>query len=70
MLLPLLRSLAKLICVNMKFSFAPLLHWTPLGVSVKWEEQIWCLNMKTIKLKTPAISLYIVCSGPMDPCTF
>ena len=52
MLLPILRSLAKLICVNMKFSFALLLHWTPLGVSVKWEEQIWHLNMETIKLKT------------------
>ena len=42
----------------------------PLGGSVKWEEKVWCLNMKTIELKTPAISLYIVCSGHMDPCTF
>ena len=54
----------------MKFSFAPLLHWTPLGVSVKQEEQLWHLNMETIKLKTPVTSLYIVFSSCMDSCTF
>ena len=33
--------------VNYEISFAPALL-DPLGVSVKWKEQIWCLNMKSI----------------------
>ena len=54
---------------NYEISFAPA-SLDPLGVSVKWEEQIWCLNMKSIELKTPVTNLYIMCSGCMDLCTF
>ena len=42
----------------------------PLEVSVKWEEQIWCLNMKPIELKTPMTNLYTMSSGHMDLYTF
>ena len=59
-----------LIYVKYEISFAPLFYWTPLGVSVRLEEQIWCLNMKTIELKTPVTNLYIMRSGCMDLCTF
>ena len=56
--------------INYDISFIPLLHWTPLEVSVKWEEQIWCLNMKSIELKTPVTNLYTMSSGGTDLCTF
>ena len=56
--------------INYEISFVPLLHWTPLEVSVKQEEQIWCLNMKSIELKTPVTNLYTMSSGHMDLCTF
>ena len=42
----------------------------PLEVSVKWEEQIWCLNIKSIKLKSPVSTLCTMSSGCMDLCTF
>ena len=35
-----------LINANVQFFFALLLYWTSLGVSLKWGEQIWCLNLK------------------------
>ena len=56
--------------IKYEISFVPLLHWTPLDVSVKWEEQILCLNMKSIELKTPVSNLYTMSSGCMDLCTF
>ena len=59
-----------LMYIDYEISFVPLLHWTPLGVSVKWEEQIWCLNIKAMELKTPVTNLYTMSSGCMDPCTF
>ena len=52
--------------INYEISFVPLLHWTLLEVSVKQEEQIWCLNMKSIELKTPATNLYTMSSGHTD----
>ena len=54
---------------NIDFSLYPLLHWTPLGVSVKWEEQIWHLNMKSIEFKSPVSIVYNLSSGRMDLCT-
>ena len=41
----------------------------PLDMSVKQEEQIWCLNMKSIELKTPVSNHYTMSSGHMDLCT-
>ena len=37
-----------LIYANEQFFLALLLHWTSLGVSLKWGEQIWYLNMESI----------------------
>ena len=52
-----------LIYTNAQFFFALLLHWKSLGVSLKWGEQIWCLNMESIKEKTlpvnPTISAQV-----------
>ena len=56
--------------INYEISFVPVLHWTCLEVSVKWEELIWCLNMKSIELKSPVSNLYTMTSGHMDLCTF
>ena len=42
----------------------------PLEVSVKQEEQIWCLNIKSIQLKSPVSTLCEMSSGCMDLCTF
>ena len=58
-----------LMYTNYEISFAPA-SLDPSRVSVKWEEQIWCLNMKSIELKTPVTNLYTMSSGCMDPCTF
>ena len=55
--------------IKYEISFAPT-SLDPLGVSVKREEQIWCLNMKSIELKTPVTNLYTMSSGCMDPCIF
>ena len=55
--------------IKYEIPFVPLLHWTSLEVSVKWEEQIWCLNMKSIELKTPVSNLYTMSSGCTDLCT-
>ena len=49
--------------------FALLLHWTSLGVSLKLGEQIWCLNMKSIKKKTLPANPYNLSLGCMDPYT-
>ena len=53
--------------INYEISFVPLLHWTPLGVSVKQEEQIWCLNMKSRVENTSNQSLHneVRLHGPM-----
>ena len=56
-----------LIYANVQFFFALLLHWTSLGVSLKWEEQIWFLNMKSIKEKTLLVNPYNLSSGCLDP---
>ena len=58
-----------LIYVNVNFFFVLMLHWTPLGVSLKWGEQIWCLNMKTIREKTLPVNPYNLSSCCMDPYT-
>ena len=55
---------------NFEISFVPLLLWTYLEVSVKQEEQIWCLNIKSIELKLPVSTLCKMSSGCMDLCTF
>ena len=55
--------------IKYEISFAPFSLY-PLGVSVKQEEQIWCLNMNSIELKTPVSNLYTMSSGCMDICTF
>ena len=56
--------------INYEISFVPPASLDPLEVSVKQEEQIWCLNMKSIELKTPVTNLYTMSSGHMDLCTF
>ena len=48
---------------------ALLLHWTSLGVSLEWREQIWCLNMKSIEVRILPVTLYNLSSGCMDPYT-
>ena len=55
---------------NYAISFVSLLHWTHLDGSVRWEEQIWCLNIKSIELKLPVSSICNMSSGCMDLCTF
>ena len=42
----------------------------PLEVSARQEEQIWCLNIKSIELKSPVFTLCKMSSGHMDLCTF
>ena len=51
-----------------KFAVFPgsLLHWTSLVVSLELGEQIWCLNMKSIRVKTLPVNPYNLCSGFMD----
>ena len=41
-----------------------------LEVSARWEEQIWCLNIKSIELKWPVSFICEMSSGCMDLCTF
>ena len=48
-----------LMYINYDISFAPA-SLDPLRVSVKQEEQIWYLNMKSIKLQTPVTNLYTI----------
>ena len=55
--------------IILKFSLPPA-SLDPLEVSVKQEEQIWCLNIKSIELKSPVFNLYTMSSGCMDLCTF
>ena len=55
------------IYANAQFFLALLLHWTSVGVSLKQEEQIWCLNMKSIEEKTLPVIPYTLSSGHMDP---
>ena len=55
--------------IILKFPLPPA-SLDPLEVSVSWEEQIWCLNMKSIELKSPVFNLYTMSSGHMDLCTF
>ena len=55
--------------IILKFPLPPL-PWTLLEVSVRWEEQIWCLNIKSIELKSPVSSICKMSSGCMDLCTF
>ena len=54
---------------NVQFILALLLHWTSLGVSLKWGEQIWCLNMESIEEKTLPGIPYNLSSGHMNPYT-
>ena len=58
-----------LIYANEQFFLALLLHWTFLGVSLKWGEQIWYLNMNSIEEKTLPVIPYNLSSGHMDPYT-
>ena len=58
-----------LIYGNEKFFLALLLHWTALGVSLKWGEQICYLNMNSIKKKTLPVIPYNLSSGCMDSYT-
>ena len=62
-------SLIMLIYANEQFFLALLLHWTSLGVSLKWGEQIWYLNMESIEEKTLPVNCYHLSSGHMDPYT-
>ena len=55
---------------NFEISFAPLLPWTPLEVSARQEEQIWCLNIKSVELKSSVSTLCKMSSVCMDLCTF
>ena len=55
--------------IILKFPLPPA-SLDPLEVSVKWEEQIWCLNIKSIELKSPVSTLCAISSGCMDLCTF
>ena len=55
---------------NFEISFVPPLPWTLLEVSARWEGQIWCLNIKSIELKSPVSSICKMSSGHMDLCTF
>ena len=55
---------------NFEISFVPPLPWTLLEVSARWEEQIWCPNIKSIELKLPVSSICKMSSGHMDLCTF
>ena len=48
---------------------ALLLQWTSLRVSIRWEEQIWYLNMKSIEEKTLPVNYYHMSSSCMDPYT-
>ena len=56
--------------INFEISFPPLLPWTLLEVYARWEEQIWCLNIKSIELKSPVSSICEMSSGRIDLCTF
>ena len=56
--------------IKYEISFASHVSIDPLGMFVKWEEQIWCLNMKSIEVKTPVTNLYTMSSGCMDLWTF
>ena len=56
--------------INYEISFVLLALLDPLEVSVKQEEEIWCLNMKSIELKSPATKFYTMSSGCMDLCAF
>ena len=58
-----------LIYANEQFFLALLLHWTSLGVSLQWGEQIWYLNMESIEEKTLPVDCYHLSSGHMDPYT-
>ena len=55
---------------NYAISSVALLPWTPLEASVRWEEKIWCLNIKSIELKSPVSPICKMSSGCMDLCTF
>ena len=55
---------------NFEISFVPPLPWTLLEVSARQEGQIWHLNIKSIKLKSPVSSICEISSGCMDLCTF
>ena len=55
--------------IILKFPLPPA-SLDPLEVSVRQEEQIWCLNIKSIELKSPVFILYEMSSGHMDLCTF
>ena len=58
-----------LLYANVQSFLALLLHWTSLGVSLKWGGQIWCLNMKSIEEKPLPGIPYNLSSGCMDPDT-
>ena len=55
--------------IILKFPLPPT-SLDPLEVSAKQEEQIWCLNIKSIELKSPVSTLCKMSSGCMDLCTF
>ena len=58
-----------LIYVNVQFFLVLLLYWTSLGVSFKWPEQIWYLNMESIEEKTLPVNYYHLSSGHIDQYT-
>ena len=58
-----------LIYANVQFYLDLLLHWTSPRVSLKWREQIGCLNIKSIEEKTLPGIPYNLSSGCMDPYT-
>ena len=55
---------------NFEISFVLPPPWTLLEVSVRQEEQIWHLNIKSIELKWPVSLVCKMSSGCMDLCTF
>ena len=55
---------------NFEISFVLPLPWTLLEVSVRWEKQIWHLNIKSKELKWPVSLVCKMSSSLMDLCTF
>ena len=55
--------------IILKFPLPPT-SLDPLEMSARQEEQIWCLNIKSIELKSPVSTLCKMSSDCMDLCTF
>ena len=58
-----------LIYANEQFFLTLLFYLTSLGMSLKWGEQIWYLNMESIEEKTLPVDCYHLSSAHMGPYT-